>query len=108
VTVGDPVFPSANDEVDPCDAAALNSTKLIGIADATATSGNPTGIATEGDILTGVLTAATAGDLVYIASGGGLTQTKPSSTGDRVVVVGKAKNATDLWVGPGQYLGRLA
>jgi hypothetical protein len=108
VSIGDPVFPSANDEVDPCDASAANAGRIVGLADATAAAGNPTGIAQDGTILTGVLVGASFGDLVYIASGGGLTTTIPSTSLDRVVTVGKAKNSTDMWVGPFQFLGRVA
>jgi hypothetical protein len=108
VTKGDPIYPSGNDVVLPSDASTATAQKTIGIADTTAAAGNPTGVATEGDVLTGVLVGATAGDPVYLASGGGVTTTKPTGVGNRVLIVGRAKNATDIWVGPFYYQGRLA
>lgn len=108
VTKGDPIYASNTDVVAPSDAANSSAQGTIGLADATASVGNPTGIATEGDILTAVITGATAGDPVYLAVGGGLTLTKPTGVGNRVLVVGRAKNATDMYVGPFYYQGKLA
>jgi hypothetical protein len=110
VTIGDPVYYSANDIVSAADAANANATKVSGLADATVGASAAVGLATEGDAVVpaSIGGAPSAGDLVYLANGGGVTVTQPATTGDRLVVVGKMKNATTVRVGPGQYLGRVA
>ena len=109
VTIGDPLFFSTNDVVLPTDAASNNTRKFIGVADLTAPVGNPTGVATEGDTVAGVLTSLSpsAGDLVYAATPSGLTLTGPSVSGQHRMVIGKAINADDLFVSS-QYLGKVA
>ena len=48
-------------------------------------------------VAAGVLVGATPGDPYYLASTGGLSTSAPGSS-NRVIQVGIAKNATDLWV----------
>ena len=53
----------------------------------------------EDGVVAGALTAATAGDIFYVAAAGGLTAANtPPGAGNRVIQVGIAKNATDLLV----------
>lgn len=111
VTIGDPVYFSANDTVSEVDAAtAAEARGYVGIADATVAAAGTVGISTEGDLVTPASVAGSpaAGDLVYIAVGGGLTVVAPTASGSHAVVVGKMKNATVMFIGPGQYLGRRA
>lgn len=97
VTAGQPVYFSANNSVAPALANTTTGNKVIGIAKTTITVGNPVVVLSEG-ILTGILSGATAGDYVYLAASGGLTTVKPSSSGNRIVRIGYAVNATDLFV----------
>ena len=50
----------------------------------------------------------TPGGYVYIANGGGLTQTIPSTSGDQVQIVGLALTADILWFDPQLGLTEVA
>lgn len=109
VTIGDALYYSAAGIVSEIDAASANSRKFVGLADATIGAAAAVGLSTEGDLLTVTPAGApAAGALVYIANGGGLTGTLPSTSGDHVVVVGKMRSTTEVRVGPAQYLGKVA
>jgi hypothetical protein len=109
VTAGDPVYFSGNDTVDDADAASGVGTaiQVFGIAETTQAAAATVEVVSEG-VVTGVLTALapTAGDPVYLASGGGLTLTAPTGANDRMLV-GYAINADDLYVKT-QFLGKGA
>lgn len=108
VTKGDPVFVSANDVVSSADASNNNARKYIGLAKTTVGATAAVDVI-GGGVLTGVTVAGTptAGDLVYLANGGGLTDVRPTTSGDHVLVVGKMKNATDVDTSHAQYLGKV-
>ena len=101
VTAGDPVYWNTTaDRVAKTTADNTNAFHSFGVVVTTeATPGNPTNVVTRGKAA-GVIAAATAGDVYYLAggSGGGVSTTKPSTSGERIVRVGYAINATDLWV----------
>lgn len=98
VTAGDPVYQSTtNDQVGLGDCGNDAKSRIIGVArTGQATPGSSAPIVTAGPCA-GVLTGATAGTPYYLASSGGLTSTVPGA-GKRVIQVGVAKNATDLFV----------
>jgi len=108
VAIGDAVEWSAtNDRIQVCDAAVGAKIDVFGIAiTAQAVVGNDATIVRRG-IAVGAIAAATAGARYWLANGGGITATKPAASGDYLVIVGTATNATDLEVVP-QFLGRLA
>lgn len=110
VTIGDALFYSGNGIVSEIDAASANSKKYIGLADATVGATSAVGLSVEGRLVTVTPAGTTpaAGDLVYIANGGGLTVDLPSSSGDFIVVVGKMRSGTEVRIGPGQYMGKVA
>lgn len=107
--LGDPVVATTtNNEVTAADAsAAVTSRRFIGIVKAAATATNPVDIISDG-LAVGVLTGGgfTAGEPVFIANGGGLTDTRPNVSGDHVYYLGRAVNADDLLLMP-QYFGRV-
>lgn len=105
VSIGDPVYVSSNNIVTAINANSDVTRKYIGIAASTVGASSSVNIISAGVAL-GAISAATAGTIYYAAVGGGLTATRPSSAGDHVLVIGKAKNATDLHISP-QYLGKL-
>lgn len=105
VSIGDPVYVSANNVVTSIDAGNDTSRKYIGIAKSTIGATATVDVISAG-VAVGVISGATAGDIYYAAIGGGLTATRPTGIGNNVMVVGKAKNATDLHIEP-QYLGKL-
>jgi len=108
VAVGDPVYwTSTGDRISPADAATLATTKPFAVATtAQATVGNPATCIAIG-IAASVFVGATPGTRYYLASGGGLTATRPTGSGNRVIQMGFAKNSTDLWVEIQDY-GRVA
>ena len=95
VTKGDLVYVSANNVV----TKTLTSTNAwsIGLAATTAGAAATVQVAANDVILTGVLTAATAGD-TYYWTGTAHSATQPAGSGAYVWKTGIAKNATDLHV----------
>lgn len=110
IAIGEPVSATTtNDEVARTDAAtAASARRFIGIAKAAATATNPVDVCSDG-LIAGALTGKgfTAGEPVFVASGGDLTDTRPSTTGDHVYYMGRAVNADDLMMQP-QYFGRVS
>lgn len=96
VTKGDLVFFSANDTISTYTNLSVNE-YAPGLAAATAGAASTVNIANDQSVLTGVLTAASAGDKYYW-DGSAITATQPSGSGSYVWQVGYAKNATDLFV----------
>ena len=110
VSKGDPVYPSANDAVLPCDnAASLNPTKYCGCAVTAEAAASPVQIQQEG-VISGVSIAGgpAAGDLVWLDTPSGLTVTLPTGSGTHRLLIGKVKNTTgpDLIIEP-QYMAKL-
>jgi len=97
VAIGDPVYFSGNAIVSSADASTSSANGIIGLAKTTVGASSAVDVVSDGR-LNGVLTGATAGAHVYLAPGGGLTFTRPTGVGRRVVHVGHAVNATDLHV----------
>ena len=98
VAKADPVYwSSTNDQVDKALGNTDAKSFAVGIANAAAIALASADITFEG-IATGVLTAATAGAVYWLAPTGGLSTTVPGGGGNRLLVMGTAKNATDLYV----------
>jgi len=92
----DAVYISANDTVSKASASASATSKAIGFAVAAAAGGASVGIQKDG-VLVGVLTGATAGTPYFLSTTAGTISTaRPSGSGNNIVLVGYAKNATDL------------
>lgn len=101
VTIGDPVYFSANDTVklgQANNAADIGFTaeRVFGIACATVAAAGTVEVIGDGPAV-GVISGATAGDPYWLAASGGLTATAPVGNTTRLLV-GHAINATDLWV----------
>ncbi len=96
VTKGFPVYVSANNTV--TEYGALSTTnRVIGVAATTETAAASVKVLANDTIVTGVLSGATAGQVIYW-SGSALTATIPAGGGAHVWKLGVAKNATDLHV----------
>jgi len=96
----DAVYISGNDEVGKADATALSTAKTIGFAPAAITAAAQGLIQVEG-VLSGVLTGATAGTPYFLqTTAGTIGTTKPTGSGNVVMKVGYAINATDLFIEP--------
>lgn len=88
------VFVSANDTVSTF-ATITNAEYGIGLAATTEAAAGTVRVLADDEILTGVLTGATAGTKYYW-DGSSITSTLPGTGGQYVWQVGIAKNATDL------------
>lgn len=108
LAAGDPVYATTtNNEVAKSDADTEATVKaFIGIAQAAALAAASVNVCSDG-LVVGVLTGGgfTAGEPVYVASGGGLTDTRPAGAAKHVQYLGRAVNADDLMLQP-QYLGK--
>ena len=98
VAVGDAVYLTATgDRIDSSDAAVDAEARVIGVAiTAQATVGLLADIVTTGEA-TGAIAAATPGTAYYLQAGGGIGTALPGA-GNRVIQVGIAASATDLFV----------
>jgi len=110
LAVGDPVYATTtNNNVGRADAAVLSEAmQYMGLAKAAVAATNPVEIISDG-LAAGVLTGGgfSAGDYVYIASGGGLTNARPTTSGEAVMYLGQAMNADDLMLRP-QFMGKIS
>jgi hypothetical protein len=93
IAKGDLLYFSANDTVSTM--AITSANNCVGVALNAATIGQTVEYSRWDEICTGVLTAATAGDM-YFWDGTNLTTTIPAGAGQYVWRGGIAKNATDL------------
>ncbi len=98
VAIADAVyFTGTGDRVGVADAAVDAESRVIGVArTAQAVVGNPAEIVTAGEAA-GVLSVATPGAAYYLAAGGGIAAALPGA-GNRVIQVGVAASADDLFV----------
>ena len=95
VTKGDLVYISAANTV-RAHATLTNDFYGVGLAQATVAAAGTVIVASDDEVLTGVLTGATAGN-VYYWTGSALSTSIPSGANANVWRVGVAKNATDLY-----------
>lgn len=99
VSAGDPVYwDTTANQFSQADSSVDAQSYVFGVARTSI------GAATSGPIVSygpcaSVLTGATPGAKYYLATGGGLSTTPPGA-GNRVIMIGWAINATDLWVQP--------
>jgi len=103
----DPVcWGAANDKLAKGDAGITTDSRVMGVLATAGVLDDVRPVVSHG-IVTGALTALgpTAGDPIYLADSGGLTDTLPTGDVNRVRV-GYAKSADDLWVEI-EFLGRV-
>lgn len=97
VAVADAVYVNGNNTVGKADAAVDAKSRVLGLIRSGAGAA-PQSIETVSlGIAAGILTGATANTPYYLQAGGGIGTSLPGG-GNRVIQVGKAINATDLWV----------
>lgn len=104
---GDPAYwTSTGNRVSPADAGAVSTSLPFAVARlAQATVGQTAPFVSDGACI-GVLSSATPGTKYYLAAGTGLSAVRPGGAGNRIIQMGYAMNATDLWVEIQDY-GRL-
>lgn len=99
VAKADPVYHSSTaDKFGKADAGTDAKAWVFGVAKAAIVADAAGEIVSYGPAA-GVLVAATAGAKYYLADGGGLATSAPAAA-KRVILIGWAINATDLWVQP--------
>lgn len=98
IAVADPIYQTAtNDRIGKADTDTDAKAAVLGITrTAQATVGQTAEIVSVGPAA-GILSGATAGARYYLATGGGISTSAPGA-GKKVVEVGFAMNATDLFV----------
>jgi hypothetical protein len=99
VSKGDPCYWSGNDTVAKSDTTYTSDTdyhaNVVGLAAASqVTVGQPVVLLRSG-VITALVSGASAGQAIWLKSGGGVSKTIPG-TGERLIRVGFAKNATDI------------
>lgn len=97
---------TTNNQIRECQASVITRVDAIGVVEESggiAASG--TGTVVIHGIAVGVLSGATVGNRYYVGSSGGIIQgTGGLGSGDHIIFVGWATNATNLFVQP-QYIG---
>jgi hypothetical protein len=95
-TAGHPVYVSSNDTALKY-TSLTNAARIVGVASTTEVATSPVKVLANDTVVTGVLSGATAGDIIYW-NGSALSSTIPSGGGSHVWKIGVAKNTTDLHV----------
>lgn len=107
VSIGDPIYISANDTGLPTDNTNNNTRRYAGVAAATVAAAASFAVQQEGVITPASIGGSpTAGDIVWAATPSGLTVVLPTGTGTHRMVIGKMKNATDVIIEP-QYISKI-
>lgn len=98
--VGDPVAWAAavNDKLAKGRADSDAKSRIVGVARTASTALNDTAAIVSEGIVPSALAGATAGDPYYLGNTGGLVLFAAILAGRRVIRIGYAKNATDLFV----------
>jgi hypothetical protein len=99
IAKGDPVYItgySTKPTVAKSDIATIGTFPVVGLAQS-AIGNNSDGVIVISGVFTDINTASyTAGDVLYVASGGGLTATKPASNVVTVGVVAKSNSTSGV------------
>ena len=98
ITKGQAVYYNGNATVAPGDSSDLSKVGIVGVAKTNISNGSPGQIAQDGDIITGVLSSATAGTPYYLGHSGSPVLATALVSHDRAIMVGVAVNASDMEV----------
>lgn len=107
---GDPIeWGTTDNELRQCRANLAARTQCFGVVEeAAGIAADATGTIVRRGVAVGVLSGATVGERFYVDNTGGLVSGHAGiSAGNHVILVGTAKNATDLEVNP-QYITKKA
>lgn len=97
ITIGQAVYISANDTVDLANNSNAATDDPIGLVYQASIAAAASGVIVTDGLAEGVITGATANDKYYLQNTDGVIGTTvPTGSGQNVVLMGFAKNATDL------------
>jgi hypothetical protein len=96
VTQWDAVYLNGSSQVVLADANGSGTYPVLGLAATTETTGNPVAVVVDGVVRNDAWTWTPGGTVFLSTTAGGLTQTAPATTGDRLQVVGIALDADTL------------
>jgi len=96
-TDGDAVYINGNNTIGKSDAAVDAKARVIGVIRTGSGAAGATPEVVTAGICAGVLSGATANTPYFLQAAGGIGTGLPGA-GNRVIAVGYAQNATDLWV----------
>lgn len=106
VTQWDAVYLNSSSQWVKADANGSGTYPAVGIATATSSTGNPTTVLVRGVFRDDGGTSWTVGGNLYLSTtAGGLTSTPPTTTGDKIQVIGTALAAHTVYVHPGTDYG---
>jgi hypothetical protein len=97
IAIGAAVYASGNNVVSTGSHNADATARILGVATTTVLTGQPVDIVSEG-IIPGVLSGATANTPYYLGATGQPVLVGSVGSAKRVILLGYAVNATDLWV----------
>lgn len=101
IAKGDPVYItgfSTKPTVAKCDSDDLTTFPVLGLAQS-AIGNNTDGVVVISGVFTNINTNSyTAGDILYVANGGGLTDTQPTTGSGAVAIVAKSNSTTGILI----------
>lgn len=99
IAKADPVYVAANDNVGQACATSSDMSRIIGLASSAFSAGQDCKILNNGSVIQGAFAGGTPGNPYYLnAATAGITANVPGNSGDRIILVGYAINATDLCI----------
>lgn len=104
---GDPVYWNGTDTLGKARADTITKSRIIGVIESGGGAAPATVTVVSNGPCTGVLSSATPGRPYFLGTTGGLALRSAATSGDRLIRMGYAKNASDLWVEI-QDMGRRA
>lgn len=105
--VGDPVYQNGNDTIGKALASTNPTARVIGVIESGGGAAGATPVVVTHGIAVGVISGATFNTPYYLQAGGGIGTSLPGG-GRRVILVGYAANATDLFVDIRDYAKKAA
>lgn len=101
ISKGDPVYItgfSTKPTIAKCDSDDLTTFPVLGLAQS-AIGNNTDGVVVISGVFTSINTNSyTAGDILYVANGGGLTDTQPTTGSGAVAIVAKSNSTTGILI----------
>lgn len=105
VTQWDAVYINSSSQLALADANGSSTYPAVGLVTATVSTGVATSVVLQGIVRNDGWSWTAGGNIYLSTTAGALTQTAPSTTGDKVQVIGKAISATTIRLNPSMDYG---